>query len=170
MAIEDEEPFEDCVVCGGKRVVGSSVARARRYASMRTANVCTLPDALGVAPWQRQGRANIIGGATNGRSHLVLQANILGVDMCVAANARQQRAGRKADDDNVSYKVRGAFGEDKDDELMPETRWVKLSELVYNMDEQALASLDKWAGKLQKAAQAARKRLRATQEAARSWR
>ena len=91
---------------------------------------------------------------------------VLGIDMCVAANPRQQRAGRKAGDDNISYKVRGGFGEDKDDELVPETRWVKLSDLVFNMSDSSLASLDKWAGKLQKAAQEARKRTRAAQEGA----
>ena len=89
---------------------------------------------------------------------------ILGVDMCIAADERQKRAGRKADDDNIAYKVRGDYGEDKDDELIPDTRWVKLAELVYNMDERALAALDKWAGKLQKAAQDARKRVREAQE------
>ena len=47
---------------------------------------------------------------------------------------------------------------------MPETRWVKLSDLVFNMSDSSLASLDKWAGKLQKAAQEARKRTRAAQE------
>ena len=52
----------------------------------------------------------------------------------------------------------------KDDELMPETRWVKLSELVFNMNDSSLASLDKWAGKLQKSAQEASKRTRAAQE------
>ena len=52
-----------------------------------------------------------------------------------------------ADDDNIAYKVRGGFGEDKDDELIPETRWIRLSELVHNMDERSLIALDKWAGK-----------------------
>ena len=92
---------------------------------------------------------------------------VLGVDMCVAASPRgQQRAGRKADDDNIAYEVRGGFGEDKDDELIPETRWIRLSELVHNMDERSLIALDKWAGKLQKALQEARQRKRAQQEAA----
>ena len=91
---------------------------------------------------------------------------VLGIDMCVAANPRQKRAGCKAGDDNISYKVRGGFGEDKDDELVPETRWVKLSDLVFNMSDSSLASLDKWAGKLQKAAQEARKRTRVAPEGA----
>ena len=89
---------------------------------------------------------------------------VVGIDMRVAADDRAKRAGCKADDNNIAYKVRGGFGADKDDELIPDTHWIKLSELVYNMDERALASLDKWAGKLQKAAREARERLRAEQE------
>ena len=96
---------------------------------------------------------------------------IVGIDMRVAADDRAKRAGCKTDNDNIAYKVRGGFGADKDDELIPDTRWIKLSELVYNMDEQALASLDKsigqvgWhPGKLQKIAREVRKSLRAAQE------
>ena len=83
----------------------------------------------------------------------------------LVADNRAKRAGCKADDNNIAYKVRGGFGADKDDELIPDTHWIKLSELVYNIDERALASLDKWAGKLQKAErEAARESLRAEQE------
>ena len=89
---------------------------------------------------------------------------VLGVDLCLAADDREMRAGRSADDDNVAYKVRGGFGEDKDDELIPDTRWVKLAELTANMSESQLASLDTWAGKLQKVLKEARKRKRQQQE------
>ena len=70
------------------------------------------------------------------------------------------RAGRTIDEDNISYKIRGGFGEDKDDELDPWTRWVPLSELVANLDERALASLDQWASKLESTAKKLRKELR----------
>ena len=60
----------------------------------------------------------------------------------------------------MAYKVRGGFGVDEDDELLPDTRWVPMHELVANMDETTLAALDQWAGKLQKTAREARKRLR----------
>ena len=93
------------------------------------------------------------------RGHLELR-DVVGVDLCVAMSDRQKRAGRSLDDDNISYKVRGGFGEDKDDELIPDTCWVKLTELVNNLDERGLAALDKWAGKLQQTARDARKRLR----------
>ena len=164
MAIEDEEPFEDCVVCGGERgreqrSEGSAICKhescKREYAARRAGRGNDEAERTALAPLPKAARTSCF-----------KIREVLGVDMCVAASARQQRAGRKMDDDNISYKVRGGFGEDKDDELMPETRWVKLAELVSNMDERSLASLDKWAGKLQKAAQDARKRVRATQEAA----
>ena len=47
---------------------------------------------------------------------------------------------------NIAYKIRGGFGEDtcKDDELVPDTRWVKLVELTANMSESLLAPLVLW--------------------------
>ena len=86
--------------------------------------------------------------------------DVVGVDLCVTASERQRRAGRTLDEDNISYKVRGGFGEDKDDELIPDTRWVPLSELVANMDERTLGVLDKWAATLEKTAKELRKELR----------
>ena len=56
--------------------------------------------------------------------------------------------------------MRGKFGEDNDDEHLPDTRWVHLSELVAYMDETELKPLDVYASKLQKHAQASRQRLR----------
>ena len=84
----------------------------------------------------------------------------MGVDLCVTASPRQMRAGRALDEDNISYKVRGGFGDDKDDELIPDTRWVALSELVANMGERELSALDKWAAALEKTAKQLRRRLR----------
>ena len=48
--------------------------------------------------------------------------------------------------------------------MLSDTRWVQLKELVANMDESELAELDSWAAGLQKAAKAARKRVRRLQE------
>ena len=39
-----------------------------------------------------------------------------------------------------------------------QSRWIKSSELVDNMDERSLIALDKWGEKLQKALQEARQR------------
>ena len=164
--MEDEEPFEDCEVCGGesgreRKSEGSAICKfdgcVREYARRRAARRAGMeqPERTALAPPAKAARTSCF-----------KIREVLGIDMCVAASPRQQRAGRKADDDNISYKVRGGFGEDKDDELVPETRWVKLAELTSNMDERSLAALDKWASKLQKAAQEARKRTRAAQEIA----
>ena len=64
------------------------------------------------------------------------------------------------------YHVRGKYGgsrnEDVDD-MISDTRWVQLTELVRNMSEPQLAELDSWAGRLQKTAKAARKRVRQQQ-------
>lgn len=164
MAIEDEEPYSDCVVCFGERLreqrsEGSAICKhdscKREYARRRAGLGTDEAERTALAPPAKAARTSCF-----------KIREVLGVDMCVAASPRQQRAGRKADDDNIAYKVRGGFGEDKDDELIPETRWIRLSELVHNMDERSLIALDKWAGKLQKALQEARQRKRAQQEAA----
>ena len=47
--------------------------------------------------------------------------------------------------------------------MISDTRWVQLTELVRNMSEPQLAELDSWAGRLQKTAKAARKRVRQQQ-------
>jgi hypothetical protein len=160
--MEDEEAFVDCEVCHGengrkRKSDGSTICRfdgcVREYRRRRAARRDGVDQPEALAPPAKAARTSCF-----------KIREVLGIDMCVAANPRQKRAGRKAGDDNISYKVRGGFGEDKDDELMPETRWVKLSDLVFNMNDSSLASLDKWAGKLQKAAQEARKRTRAAQE------
>ena len=85
--------------------------------------------------------------------------DVVGVDLCVEASARQRRVGRALDEHNISYKVRGGFGEDKDDEMLPDTRWVPLSELAANLKEQDLKALDKWAAALEKSAKTLRKEL-----------
>lgn len=84
---------------------------------------------------------------------------VLGIDFCVVATPYQRRAGRTAEDGNISVKVRGGFGEDKEDEFVPETRWVKLSELVANVEDEHLNALDEWAGAVQEAVRGARQRL-----------
>ena len=46
------------------------------------------------------------------------------------------------------------------DDMVPDTRWVKLSDLTDTIDEEGCAILDTFARDLQKAAKAARRRLR----------
>ena len=153
----DEAVFEGCYICKGAN------ERARRSVG---SPVCKFTGCIKEHSRRRNDRAPIEGRtalappAKAARTACFAVREVIGIDLCVAASERQKRAGRPLDDDNISYKVRGGFGEDEEDELIPDTRWVTLSELVANMDESELTDLDVWAGKLKKAAQAARKRLR----------
>jgi hypothetical protein len=153
---EPEEVFLECYVCKGQR------GRERRS---RGSPVCKFDGCIKEhARRRKEGnvdeRTALVPPAPAARTGCFKVRDVVGIDLCVAASDRQRRAGRSLDDDNISYKVRGGFGEDKDDELIPDTRWVKLSELVANMDDRALAALDRWAASLQKTARDARKRLR----------
>ena len=72
------------------------------------------------------------------------------------------------DDADCYYHIRGKYGGDSNedvDDMLSDTRRVKLTELVTNMREPELAELDAWAGQLQKAAKAARKNIRRALEA-----
>ena len=88
---------------------------------------------------------------------------VLGVSMCLKLSKTEKRLGYDYGDEDICYQVRGKYGgsanEDVDD-MISDTRWVQLKELVTNMNESQLSELDVWAGKLQKAAKAARKRIR----------
>ena len=89
---------------------------------------------------------------------------VLGFSLCLQLDADERRVGRHADDDDHQLQVRGGFGkhEGEDDlDLIPDTRWVSLAELVDNdMDAAALASLESFAKKLPKVLKAAAKRIR----------
>ena len=77
--------------------------------------------------------------------------------------SKEKRVGRDREDEHLWYQVRGKFGDDSDedfDDMVPDTKWVRLSELVEKIDEPGCAALDTFASSLQKAAKAARKRLR----------
>ena len=75
-------------------------------------------------------------------------------------SARDRRAGRETDDEEVEYLVRGQFGEDEHDTFMPDTRWVALTELVAYIEEGKLAALDMYAKELYKTMSTVRKRVR----------
>ena len=87
--------------------------------------------------------------------------------MCLKMTKTEKRLGCNYADEDCYYHVRGKYGGSRDedvDDMLSDTRWVKLTELVTNMGESELAELDVWAGQLQKAARAARKRVRRAQE------
>ena len=75
----------------------------------------------------------------------------------------ERRVGRDAEDDDVYIQLRGGFGksadEDKDD-LIPDTRWVQLAELVSaKLDGSELDKLEKFAKALPKVLKDARRQL-----------
>ena len=88
---------------------------------------------------------------------------VLGVSTCLQMDADERRVGREAEDDDIYIQLRGGFGksadEDKDD-LVPDTRWVQLVELVEaELDGADLDKLEKFAKALPKVLKEARKRI-----------
>ena len=58
--------------------------------------------------------------------------------MCMdRLSSKERRVGRDREDEHIQYQVRGKFGDDSDEDpdMVPDTRWVKLSELVQKIDE-----------------------------------
>ena len=77
--------------------------------------------------------------------------------------AAERRVGRERADEEIRCQVRGKFGSDADedtDDVLPDTRWVKLSELTDNIREADLKALDEFTKGLNKAIKDARRRLR----------
>ena len=136
---EDGDVFWDCYICSGEN------GRERRCdnSPICAHNSCVKEHTRRRKAARSGGDRTALAPAPKAqRTSCFKIRDVVGVDYCVAASPRQMRAGRTIDEDNISYKIRGGFGEDKDDELEPWTRWVPLSELVANLDERALATLD----------------------------
>ena len=89
---------------------------------------------------------------------------VLGVSMCTEMMTDEEsRCGRARSDEEICYQLRGKFGKSSDedvDDMVPGTTWVKLIELVENIDEAGCALLDSYARERAKATKQARKRLR----------
>ena len=89
---------------------------------------------------------------------------VVGVTLCSERlTGKEKRLGKEKEDEDIGYLVRGKFGDDSDedsDDMVPDTKWVKLSDLVEKIDEAGCKKLDAFAGGLQKLAKAARKRMR----------
>ena len=154
---EDDGVFWDCYICQGqmgreRKCHNSPICKhnscVKEHTRRRKAARSEDGDRTALAPAPKAARTSCF-----------IIRDVVGVDLCVEANERQRRVGRALDEDNISYKVRGGFGEDKDDEMLPDTRWVPLSELVANFREQDLKDLDKWAAALEKSAKKLRKEL-----------
>ena len=86
------------------------------------------------------------------------------MSLCLTSEmtGEEKRTGRKNGDDDIQCQVRGGFGvaRDKAEDLIPDTRWVKLDELVDAMDRAQLNKLFKFASQLEGLLQRAEERLR----------
>ena len=82
-------------------------------------------------------------------------------DLSDLTTGKERRAGRETDDDEIMYLVRGRFGTDADDVYFPDTRWVLLSELVDNLDDDDASwdAIDEYANALRDEMVEARERL-----------
>ena len=80
---------------------------------------------------------------------------VIGVSLCMEQmSAAERRVGRERADEEIRCQVRGKFGSDADedtDDMLPDTRWVKLSELTDNIREADLKALDEFTRGLNKA-------------------
>ena len=165
MSDQGEDIFYDCCICFGEKKKprnGSNGSRCthnsckdeltRRNAAKRAAKLAPAGDAPVV---------------DSDPTECFKIKEVLGVSMCLKMSKTEKRLGCDYGDDDCVYQVRGKFGGSKDedpDDMISDTRWVQLKELVMNMNESELSELDTWAGQLQKAAKAARKRVRRLQE------
>ena len=160
MPYTDEEIFWDCAYCEGRnglpRASTNSVrctasqckdAQTAERAAARTALPVVAPCAPKAEP-----------------TTCFKIKEVLGVSMCTEKMTDEEsRCGRARSDEEICYQLRGKFGKSSDedvDDMVPGTTWVKLIELVENIDEAGCALLDSFARELAKATKQARKRLR----------
>ena len=166
---EDEDAevdaFMECYYCQGRKgcprasegsIRCSAGACKRKQAADNRAKKAGLADALPLA-------GELMESASLPRYCFKIK-EVVGVSMCSnRLTSKERRVGRARADEDWSYQVRGKFGDDSDedsDDMVPDTRWVPLSELVAKLDEPACKKLDAFASGLQKAAKQARKELR----------
>ena len=167
-SMSDDETFWDCHYCSGERgcpraSAGSIRCSAgqckrkqadERHAAKAGLTASLLEAAAGSEPAQ-----------STAAPHYCFQIkDVVGVSWSMdRLTSKERRVGREKEDGHLWYQVRGKFGDDSDedfDDMVPDTKWVRLSELVEKIDDPGCAVLDAFASGLQKATKAARKRLR----------
>jgi len=160
MAREDEEPFTDCVVCFGQK------GRERRSDG---AAVCKFDGCSKEYTRRNRERA---GDGISRREAPPPSAppakcrkikDVLGVSTCLLAemDADERRVGRKSSDDDIQIQVRGGFGgtDDKAEDLIPDTRWVQLADLLDALDKKGRKKLHTFAEDLKEMLEDAEDRL-----------
>ena len=166
MADDGEDIYYDCVICSGARKRPRNGANGSRCMHNSCKTELTRRNSERRAAAQAPaGDATLV---DSDPTECFMIKEVLGVSMCLKMSKTEKRLGCEYGDDDIYYQVRGKYGgssnEDLDD-MISDTRWVQLKELVTNMREPELAELDAWAGQLQKAAKAARKNIRRALEA-----
>ena len=165
MSDEGEEVFYECVICSGahKRSRNGDNGTRCKHDSCKK-ELTRRNTELRAARLAPAGDAPVVDSDPTSCFRI---KEVLGVSMCLKLSKTEKRLGYDYGDEDICYQVRGKYGgskhEDPDD-MVSDTRWVQLKELVLNMGESELSELDRWAGQLQKAARAARKTLRQCQE------
>ena len=134
-------PFACMYECGsgnpqnrGSRRCSANQCKKRQFEERRATHSAPTPVAAPNAPHAEATSCFVV-------------KEVIGVSMCLEKiSDKERRCGRKIHDDEICYQVRGKFGqsmgEDQDD-MVPDTRWVKLSSLVDNaLDEKDCQLLD----------------------------
>ena len=168
MSEDEEDIYYDCVVCSGAK----KRARNGDNGTRCKHNSCKMELTRRNDVWRAAGAALApVGDAPvvdSDPTECFQIKEVLGVSMCLKMTKTEKRLGCNYDEADSCYHVRGKFGGSKDedlDDMISDTRWVQLKELVLNMSEGELGELDRWAGQLQKTAKAVRKELRRRQTA-----
>ena len=164
MSEADEEVFYECVVCFGARKRGRNGENGTRCKH----NSCKKELTRRSKAKQAAALEPAVDAVVDSDPTSCFKVKeVLGMSMCLKMTTTEKRLGCDYGDEDCYYHIRGKFGgsssEDPDD-MISDTRWVQLKELVLNMDESQLSELDTWAGQLQKAAKTARRRVRQLQE------
>ena len=163
---EAEEIFYDCQYCSGDRScprasAGSVRCSAGQCKRKQAAERAAAKAGLGMLPLE--GTQPAPNSVSSPRFCFQIK-EVVGVSMCMERlSSKDKRVGREWEDHEMEFQVRGKFGDDSDedfDDMVPDTRWVKLLDLVEKIDEPGCKALDTFAAGLQRAVKAARKRLR----------
>ena len=143
---DDAEIFRDCQYCSGERgcpraSAGSLRCSAGKCKKQQAAERAAAKVALNAVLTQDDEPAR---SAAAPRFCFQIK-DVVGVSMCKdRLDSKERRVGRDREDEDIQYQVRGKFGDDSDedlDDMVPDTRWVKLSELVQKIDEPGCAAL-----------------------------
>ena len=159
--------MSDCVVCSGRRGRGRNGDNGTRCKHQRCKEELTARNKAERAARLESSAGDAAPPADTDPTACFKIKEVLGVSMCLKMTKKERRLGRAADvEADIYYHLRGKYGggaDEDEDDMVSDTRWEPLNDLVSHLSEPQLAVLDAWAGSLQKKAKAARKELRKRQ-------